>query len=111
MDTQSIGSISAAPAATQTTARSTVATEIAPRANAPGSKRAQAVPNEADVQSIPKRDPRSLQYQVDGGTNRIVATIIDDGSRTVVRQIPDAELLRIAQAIDRMQGFLVEEQA
>lgn len=59
---------------------------------------------------IPQRDPRSLQYQVDGATHRIVATIVD-ADKTVVRQIPDAEVLRIAKAIDRMQGFLVEERA
>ncbi len=40
-----------------------------------------------------------------------MTTIVDDKSSTVIRQIPDAELLRIAQAIDRMQGFLVEEKA
>lgn len=72
-------------------------------------KTAEAV--RAEEAKVPQRDPRSLQYQVDGATHRVVATIIDDGSKTVVRQIPDAEILRIAQAIDRMQGFLVEEKA
>ncbi len=29
----------------------------------------------------------------------------------VIRQVPDAEVLRIAQAIDRMQGFLISDKA
>ena len=57
------------------------------------------------------RDPRSLQYQVDQGTQQIVATIVDEGNHLVIQQIPDAEVLRIAQAIDRMKGFLLEGKA
>lgn len=57
----------------------------------------------------PQRDPRSLQFQVDG--NRVVTTIVDENNKTVVVQIPDADVIRIAKAIDRMQGFLVQEKA
>ncbi len=63
----------------------------------------------ADASSEPQRDPRSLQFQVDGG--RVVTTVVDENDQTVVVQIPDAEVLRIAKAIDRMQGFLVEDKA
>ena len=57
------------------------------------------------------RDPRSLQYQVDGSTKQVVATIVDESNKVVVVQIPDAEVLRIARAIDRMKGFLLEGKA
>jgi flagellar protein FlaG len=57
----------------------------------------------------PQRDPRSLQFQVDG--DRVITTIIDENDKTVVIQIPDAEVIRIAKAIDRMQGFLLEQKA
>ncbi len=56
-----------------------------------------------------QRDPRSLQYQVDG--HRVITTIIDENDKTVVVQIPDAEMIRIAKSIDRMQGFLVKSKA
>lgn len=56
-----------------------------------------------------QRDPRSLQYQVEG--DRVITTIVDENDKTVVVQIPDAEVIRIAKAIDRMQGFLVEQKA
>jgi flagellar protein FlaG len=59
--------------------------------------------------NAPQRDPRSLQYQVDG--DRVITTIIDENDKTVVLQIPDAEVIRIAKAIDRMQGFLLEQKA
>ena len=49
--------------------------------------------------------------ETDTRTQQVVATIVDDGNRTVIRQIPDAEILRIAQAIDRMKGFLLEGKA
>jgi flagellar protein FlaG len=59
--------------------------------------------------NAPQRDPRSLQYQVEG--DRVITTIVDDNDNTVVVQIPDAEVIRIAKAIDRMQGFLLEQKA
>lgn len=59
--------------------------------------------------SEPQRDPRSLQFQVEGG--RVVTTVVDENNQTVVVQIPDAEVIRIAKAIDRMQGFLVQGKA
>ena len=64
-----------------------------------------------DTAVAPPRDARSLQYQVDPATQRIVVTIVDEASNTVNRQIPDAELMRIAESIDRMQGFLIEDRA
>lgn len=57
----------------------------------------------------PLRDPRSIAFQVDGG--RIITTIIDSQNHTVVEQIPDAEVVRLAAAIDRLQGFFVSAKA
>jgi flagellar protein FlaG len=57
------------------------------------------------------RDPRSLQFQVDSATKQVVTQIVDEDNKVVVVQIPDAEVLRIAQAIDRMKGFLLEGKA
>ena len=53
----------------------------------------------------PLRDPRSLAFQVDG--SRIVTNIVDPQNNTVVEQIPDAEVIRLAAAIDRLQGFFL----
>jgi flagellar protein FlaG len=68
------------------------------------------VPKQVDLE-VRTRDPRSLQYQVDSSTKQVVATIVDDSNKTVIVQIPSEEVLRIAQAIDRMKGFLLEGKA
>ena len=67
--------------------------------------------DKAAEDDVRTRDPRSLQYQVDGSTKQVVATIVDESNKTVVVQIPNEEVLRIAKAIDRMQGFLLESKA
>ena len=70
---------------------------------------AKQTPPKSTAEASVQRDPRSLQYQVDG--DRVVTTIIDENNKTVVVQIPDAEVIRIAKAIDRMQGFLLQQKA
>lgn len=53
----------------------------------------------------PLRDPRSLAFQVDG--SRIITTIVDAQNNTVIQQIPDADVIRLAAAIDRLKGFFL----
>lgn len=53
----------------------------------------------------PLRDPRSLAFEVDG--SRIITTIVDAQNNTVVQQIPDADVIRLAAAIDRLKGFFL----
>ena len=108
MDAQSIGSVAATTGATSggpgvAEGRTAAVAHVDAPHHAPTSTKASEAP--------PARDPRSLSFQVDGETHNIVATIVDESSKKVIRQIPDAELVRIARAIDRMQGFLVEEKA
>ena len=73
--------------------------------------RVEDVPKSTTEVAAPERDPRTLQYQVDESTHEVVATIVDSSNKTVVVQIPSEEVLRIAQAIDRMQGFLIQGKA
>lgn len=110
MDSQAIGAAAAV---------TTAASPITSQSNASLAKPAETRENDDSTaktvaarqqQDIRQRDSRSLQYQVDRATHRIVATITD-GNKTVIRQVPDAEVLRIAQAIDRMQGFLITDKA
>lgn len=68
-----------------------------------------ATKHSAEQEAALQRDPRSLQFQVDG--HRVITTIVDENDKTVVVQIPDAEMIRIAKSIDRMQGFLVKSKA
>ncbi len=112
MDTNPIGSISAAahrPAPPQGRVDGETAKSAAPSPT--DAARLGAARATGDAPSIPQRDPRSLQYAVDRGTHRVIATVVDDQNKTVVRQIPNEDVLRIAKEIDRMQGFLVEDKA
>jgi flagellar protein FlaG len=102
MDAQALGSVTGSPP--------TATTEAASRP-APTTKTADAPKSSSIDVSVPPRDPRTLQYQVDGSTREIVATIVDSSNKTVVVQIPSEEVLRIAQAIDRMKGFLLQGKA
>ena len=114
MDTQAIGTTSGAAPVDQGPVRSLAQAAVVGGPIQPSTQDAKAVHDrtQADASNdVRTRDPRSLQYQVDKGTKQIVATIVDESNHVVVQQIPDAELLRIAKAIDRMQGFLVESKA
>ena len=115
MESQSIGAVGAPmsgampaspPAPVAATGPAKAASPQATRHGAEADPAVEAPRAEAEV---PQRDPRSLQYQVDG--HRVITTIVDENNKTVVVQIPDAEMIRIAKSIDRMQGFLVEEKA
>ena len=109
MDSHSIGSVTLVTTAPQSTPRGVPAQGENPRPA--GNEITAAVDPAARQQEpvVPLRDPRSLRFHVDG--DRVITTIVDENSNTVVMQIPDAEVIRIAKAIDRMQGFLVEQKA
>jgi flagellar protein FlaG len=100
MDAQSLGPVNG-PAAAGTA-------EVAPR---PVTSTAGASNVATRANEVVPRDPRTLQYQVDEHTREVVTTIVDSNNKTVVVQIPSEEVLRIAQAIDRMQGFLLQGKA
>ncbi len=54
---------------------------------------------------------RELQFQVDPASGRLVTRLIDTSDNKVLRQIPSEEMLRIADALDRVQGLLFERHA
>lgn len=109
MDTQAIGSTTGVAASLQSGPR--LLADSAAKADQASHevKHAEETKVVAHAEPPPQRDARSLQYQVDVRTHRVVAIVVDKESGAVVREIPDPEVLRIAQAIDRMKGFLVEE--
>ena len=107
MDSPGITSTAAVGRATQASGT----TQAAPTAKAAEAKPVEQKQVEAPPQEAlkPLRDPRSLQFQVDG--QRIVTTILDEQNNVVVAQIPDAEVIRLAAAIDRLKGFFLQEKA
>jgi len=49
---------------------------------------------------------RSLRFQIDAASGRTVITVINDATQEVVRQIPSAELLQIAQKLEDLGSVI-----
>lgn len=54
---------------------------------------------------------RNLQFTVDEDTKMNVVKVIDTESKVVIRQFPSEEALKIARALDTLQGLLVRDKA
>jgi len=54
---------------------------------------------------------RGLEFELDPASGRLVTRLVDTTDHEVLRQIPSAEMLRIAEALDRVQGLLLEHHA
>jgi flagellar protein FlaG len=52
-----------------------------------------------------------LRFEVDEKTNRVVTKVIDKDTGELIRQMPTEEVLRIARAIDKLQGLFVSQAA
>ncbi|HLF11114.1 MAG TPA: flagellar protein FlaG [Gammaproteobacteria bacterium] len=50
---------------------------------------------------------RSLRFKVDEGSGRTVITVINPHTHEVIRQIPSAELMAIAQSLEQL-GSLID---
>lgn len=61
----------------------------------------------AAVQSL----SNSVEFSVDERTGRTIVRVVDADTGKLIRQLPSAEMLEIAQALDRLQGLLLREQA
>lgn len=52
-----------------------------------------------------------IQFSLDEDSNKMVVKVIDRSTKEVIRQIPSEEMLEIAEALEKLQGLLVKEQA
>lgn len=60
------------------------------------------------IESYLKANGRDLQFSVDHDTGRTVVTVRDSATGEVIRQIPDAEALRIAQSLGGQPSTLLD---
>jgi flagellar protein FlaG len=54
---------------------------------------------------------QEIQFSIDPDTDRTIVKVIDQRTQEVIRQMPSAEALEIAKALDRLQGLLIRQQA
>ncbi|QLG87398.1 flagellar protein FlaG [Chitinibacter bivalviorum] len=52
-----------------------------------------------------------LEFSTDQDTKIQLVRLIDTKSKEILRQIPSAEVISIAKALDRLQGLLVRDKA
>lgn len=60
------------------------------------------------IESYLKANGRDLQFSVDEETGKTVVTVRDKATGEIIRQIPDAEALRISQALGNQPNALLD---
>ncbi|PWK35559.1 flagellar protein FlaG [Cupriavidus plantarum] len=48
-----------------------------------------------------------LRFEIDDKTHRVITKVIDKDTGELIRQMPTEEVLRVARAIDKLQGLFV----
>jgi flagellar protein FlaG len=80
---------------------------------APAAKPTQEQVKEAveEIQRNISSNSTDLQFSVDSASGRTIVRIVDTETREIVRQIPTEEVMKMARALDRMQGLLFNGKA
>ena len=69
----------------------------------------------AQIESYVRSSGRDLQFRVDDESGRVVVSVRDSETGELIRQIPNEEVLRIAQAIEqrdtRQPHVLIDDEA
>jgi len=66
----------------------------------------------SDMNKAMRQSNRSLEFSVDGGTNKPVVKLVDSDTGELIRQIPSEDTLAIARSIDKFQhGLILRQQA
>ena len=58
-----------------------------------------------------KQVTNDLEFSRDTETGKIVVRIVDADTQQIIRQFPSEEMLAIARAINRFEGFLIKQKA
>lgn len=61
-------------------------------------------------QTMQKLAP-GLEFAIDPDSSRTVIKVVDQQTGDVIRQMPSAEALEIAKALDKVQGLLISQRA
>lgn len=65
----------------------------------------------AELVDALRTTPFGLRFEFEEDTHRIITKVIDKESGEVIRQLPSEEVLRIARAIDKLQGLFISQSA
>jgi flagellar protein FlaG len=59
------------------------------------------------IASLPQMVRRNLKFEIDRNTGAQVISVIDSDTNELIRQIPPAQILRIIQQVQEMQGRMM----
>jgi flagellar protein FlaG len=103
-DTVAIAPASAAPTATVKAVRPSHEADRAdtrPAADAPENTAMQELVDVLKTTSI------GLRFAIDDQTHRVITTVFDKETGEIIRQMPNEDVVRLARAIDKLQGLFV----
>ena len=64
-----------------------------------------------DVQNAIGTITNDLRFSIDQDTGRTIVKIVDRETDEVIKQFPSDEMIRIAKALDKLQGLLLQQEA
>jgi flagellar protein FlaG len=63
------------------------------------------------IQDVITKTANRLEFSIDEDLGVSIVKVVDTESKKLIRQIPSEEVLKIAKALDTLQGLLVKQQA
>jgi flagellar protein FlaG len=101
--------VAAAPVQASTAARVNTANPVRQPAAAPSrDELAEAVKH---INKTMETIATGIEFSVDEDLHATVVKVVDQNTKEVLRQMPSAETLEIAKALDKLQGLLIRQQA
>jgi flagellar protein FlaG len=68
----------------------------------------QAVKN---INQALQEQSQNLEFSIDSDSGRTIVTVVDQQTKTVIRQMPSKEALEIAKSLDKLQSLLIRQKA
>lgn len=112
MDIQSVGAVAIPAQPARDSREAPLAVEFSKTQPQPASPTKEEVREAVkEIQQNTGSNSTNLQFSVDEASGKTIVSVIDSETRQVVRQIPSEEIMRMARAMDRMQGLLFNGKA
>lgn len=98
-----------APAAPTATVRAVRPVQFAHQADAGASGDAPAETATAvqELVDVLKTTSIGLRFEIDDQTHRVITKVVDKETGEIIRQMPNEDVVRLARAIDKLQGLFV----
>jgi len=99
-----------APVATQTAQAVTQANQVASTSPDAISKE-ELEKHLSKINDFVQMRASNVQFETDKDTGIRVVKVVDTATKEVIRQLPTEEAIRIAKALDQLQGLLIRQKA